>query len=125
MNLFAQRNVYNERLGHMSRLQNTVSERIAVEERIKTHDRTIKTLQDQSTTSSERLTTLQQQLRELKGENEGLEGEYEKITLELKLLEDMAGKSVEEQEKTSRNLKQKIAESSQTKARLEAEVSLK
>jgi chromosome segregation ATPase len=124
MNLFAQRNVYNERLGNMSRIQNSISERIAIEERISTHDRTIKSLQEQSTISSERLANVQKLYKELKSENETLEVEYEKITLELKLLDDMAGKSVEDQEKTSRNLKQKLAETSQTKARLETDVAL-
>lgn len=122
MNLFAQRNVYNERLSHMSRMQTTISESLAVEERVKTHDKTIKSLQEQSTTCSERLAKLQQQHKELKVENDTLEGELEKISLELKLLDDMAGKSVEDQEKTSRNLKQRLAEFNQVKMRLEAEV---
>ena len=122
MNLFAQRNVYNERLGHLSKIQNTISERNCAEERVKTHEKTIRSLQEQSMVCSDMLSKFQQQYRELKGDNGSLGDELEKTTLELKLIEDMAGKSVEDQEKTSRNLKQKLTESSQLKYRLETDV---
>lgn len=124
MNLYAQRNVYNDRLSDMSRIQSTISERLAVEERVINHDRTIKSLQEQSTLSSERLARSQQRFKELKSEYDVLETEYEKINLELKVLDEMAGKSVEDQEKTSKNLKQKLNELGVTKARLEVEVAL-
>ena len=123
-NVIAQRNVYNERVADIAKIQSTLAEISTIDQRIQTLERTTKTLHAEESNLNTLLIHLHQQYRDLKYEKEQLEENIARLNSELKILEDMAGKSVEEQEKASKNLKQKLIESNLIKERLEADVDL-
>lgn len=120
--LSAQRSIFNERVGDLKKILSAISEKKEAENRLATVLRTNQSLKTDQEELSEFNQTLQQHLKERKKEKDQLDMNLDRVNVDIKLLEDMAGNSVEDQEKTSKNLKQKLQECSVGKSRCESQV---
>lgn len=121
--LSTQRALFSERVGDLKRMLTTLSEKNEADHRLASVFRTTQSLKS----SQEELLAfnqkLQQSLKDQRKEKDILEVDLARVNVDIKLLEDMSGKSVEDQEKTSKNLKQKLQDCSLNKSRLEGQVS--